>query len=139
VLKRCDRGTDRLLPATAGQEGKPHALMPIEHPLGSQPENLGRPIVARQQTVERDLQVRVITSLELASQNRKLVQALGAEMLTQTTRHLRLLDRSKLERDPQELVQRPPERAGRERAGFLFRHGPSVLAPAAYVASRAHP
>ena len=60
MLKRCDRGTDRLLPATAGQEGKPDALVPVEHPLGSQPENLGRPVVARQQTVKRDLLVRVV-------------------------------------------------------------------------------
>jgi len=30
-------------------------------------------------------------------------------MLAQATRHLRLLDRSKLKRDPQKLVQRTPE------------------------------
>jgi hypothetical protein len=70
----------------------------------------------------------VIAALELAPQDRKLVQAVGAEMLAQATRHLRLLDRSKLERDSQELVQRAPERAGRERAGFLSRHAASVLA-----------
>ena len=54
-------------------------------------------------------------------------RAVGAEMLAQPTRHLRLLDRSKLKRDPQELMQRVPELAGRERATLLSRHGPSVL------------
>jgi hypothetical protein len=33
-------------------------------------------------------------------------------MLAQAMRHLRLLDRSTLKRDPQELMQRAPERAG---------------------------
>ena len=69
----------------------------------------------------------MIAALELAPEDRQLIQAVGAEMLAQPTRHLRLLDRGKLERDPQELVQRTPELAGRERAGILSAHGASVL------------
>src|SRR4051794_17031949 len=61
-----------------------------------------RPGAARPQRVERDLQIRVIAALQLARQDRKLVQAVGAEMLAQATRHLRLLDRSKLKRNPAE-------------------------------------
>ena len=69
----------------------------------------------------------MITALELTPQDRKLVPTVGAEMLAQTACQLRLLDRSKLKRDPQELVQRAPELAGRERTGLLCRHAASVL------------
>ena len=68
----------------------------------------------------------MIAALELTPQDRKVVQAVGAEMLAQATRHLRLLHRSKLERDPQELVKCAAELARRERAGLLSRHRASV-------------
>jgi hypothetical protein len=75
--------------------------------------------------IERDLQVRMIAALQLAPQDRELVQAVGAEMLAQTTRHFRLLHWSKLERDPQELVQRAPELARPQHVVTRHRQNPN--------------